>query len=148
MCHGKSHGGVCESGKYTIDCRGNWMWRGTENAVTGITSKDDESKLRGTRGVLYLLEEAGTFSRLLNLYSVLRPSVEDGNEVWGTIFAYGTAGDSESDFSGMQELMYNPQGYNMLALPNVYNLEILEKIVLNTFSREKRYILSSIFSSL
>ena len=33
--------------------------RGTENSVIGITSKDDESKLRGSRGVLYLLEEAG-----------------------------------------------------------------------------------------
>lgn len=97
--------------------------RGTENAVTGITSKDDESKLRGSRGVLYLLEEMGTFPRLLRLYSVLRPSVEDGNDVWGTIFAYGTAGDSESDFAGAQELMYNPQGYNMLALPNVYDKE-------------------------
>ena len=97
--------------------------RGTENAVTGITSKDDESKLRGSRGVLYLLEEMGTFPRLLRLYSVLRPSVEDGNDVWGTIFAYGTAGDSESDFAGAQELMYNPQGYNMLALANVYDKE-------------------------
>ena len=97
--------------------------RGTENAVTGITSKDDESKLRGSRGVLYLLEEMGTFPRLLNLYSVLRPSVEDGNDVWGTIFAYGTAGDSDSDFAGAQELMYNPNGYNMLAIPNVYDKE-------------------------
>jgi hypothetical protein len=96
---------------------------GTENAVTGITSKDDESKLRGSRGVLYLLEEMGTFPRLLNLYSVLRPSVEDGNDVWGTIFAYGTAGDSDSDFAGAQELMYNPNGYNMLAVPNVYDKE-------------------------
>lgn len=97
--------------------------RGTENAVTGITSKDDESKLRGSRGVLYLLEEMGTFPRLLNLYSVLRPSVEDGEDVWGTIFAYGTAGDSDSDFAGAQELMYNPNGYNMLAIPNVYDKE-------------------------
>lgn len=97
--------------------------KGTENAVTGITSKDDESKLRGSRGVLYLLEEMGTFPRLLKLYSVLRPSVEDGDDVWGLIFAYGTSGDSESDFAGAQELMYNPQGYNMLALPNVYDKE-------------------------
>ena len=97
--------------------------RGTENAVSGFTSKDDESKLRGSRGVLYLLEEMGTFPRLLRLYSVLRPSVEDGDDVWGLIFAYGTAGDSESDFAGAQELMYNPQGYNMLALPNVYDKE-------------------------
>lgn len=97
--------------------------RGTENSVIGITSKDDESKLRGSRGVLYLLEEAGSFPRLLNLYQVLRPSVEDGNSVWGTIFLYGTAGDAESDFSSMQELMYNPKGYNIQSVTNVYDKE-------------------------
>lgn len=97
--------------------------RGSENSVMGITSKDDESKLRGSRGVLYLLEEAGAFPRLLNLYSVLRPSVEDGDNVWGLIFGYGTAGDSESDFSSMQELMYNPLGYNILGVPNIYDKE-------------------------
>ena len=97
--------------------------RGTENSVIGITSKDDESKLRGSRGVLYLLEEAGSFPRLLNLYQVLRPSVEDGNSVWGLIYLYGTAGDSDSDFSSMQELMYNPNGYNIKAINNVYDKE-------------------------
>ena len=97
--------------------------RGTENSVIRITSKDDESKLRGSRGVLYLLEEAGSFPRLLNLYQVLRPSVEDGNSVWGLIYLYGTAGDSDSDFSSMQELMYNPNGYNIKAVNNVYDKE-------------------------
>ena len=63
--------------------------KGTLNSVIGITSKDDESKLRGSRGVLYLLEEAGTFPRLLNLYQVLRPSVEDGNSIYGLIYGYG-----------------------------------------------------------
>lgn len=62
---------------------------GTENSVIGITSKDDEGKLRGSRGVLYLLEEAGAFPRLLNLYQVLRPSVEDGSSVYGLLFLYG-----------------------------------------------------------
>ena len=97
--------------------------KGSENSVIGITSKDDESKLRGSRGVLYLLEEAGTFARLLKLYQVLRPSVEDGSSVWGLIYLYGTAGDNESDFSSMQELMYNPMGYNIKAVPNVYDKE-------------------------
>lgn len=97
--------------------------RGTENSVVGITSKDDESKLRGSRGVLYLLEEAGSFPRLLNLYQVIRPSVEDGNNVWGLIYGYGTAGDSDSDFSSMQELMYNPDGYNIKGIQNVYDKE-------------------------
>lgn len=63
--------------------------RGTGNSVMGITSKDDESKLRGSRGVLYLIEEAGTFSRLKSLYQVLLPSVQDGSAVYGLIYAYG-----------------------------------------------------------
>ena len=97
--------------------------KGTQNSVIGITSKDDESKLRGSRGVLYLLEEAGSFPRLLNLYQVLRPSVEDGNRVFGLIYGYGTSGDSASDFSSMQELMYNPDGYNIKGITNVYDKE-------------------------
>lgn len=97
--------------------------KGTLNSVIGITSKDDESKLRGSRGVLYLLEEAGSFPRLLNLYQVLRPSVEDGNRVFGLIYGYGTSGDSDSDFSSMQELMYNPDGYNIKGVTNVYDKE-------------------------
>lgn len=97
--------------------------RGTENSVMGITSKDDESKLRGSRGVLYLIEEAGTFSRLKSLYQVLLPSVQDGSAVYGLIFAYGTAGDDSSDFSAMQEFMYNPVGYFIKPLDNIYDKE-------------------------
>ena len=69
------------------------------------------------------MEEAGSFPRLLKLYSVLRPSVEDGNSVWGLIYGYGTSGDSESDFSSMQELMYNPKGYNIKGVKNIYDKE-------------------------
>lgn len=67
----------------------NGTKKGTLNSVTGITSKDDESKLRGSRGQLYVIEEAGSFPRLLQLYAVLRPSVEDGKRVFGQIYAYG-----------------------------------------------------------
>lgn len=97
--------------------------KGTLNSVIGITSKDDESKLRGSRGVLYLIEEFGTFPRLLGLYNTLRPSVEDGENIYGLIFMYGTSGDNESDFASAQEIMYNPLGYNMQDLPNVYDKE-------------------------
>lgn len=76
---------------------------------------------------LFLLDDRtvvhNSFPRLLNLYQVLRPSVEDGNKVFGLIYGYGTSGDSESDFSSMQELMYNPDGYNIKGVPNVYDKE-------------------------
>ena len=101
----------------------NGTKKGTLNSVTGVTCKDDESKLRGSRGQLYVIEESGSFPRLLQLYAVLRPSVEDGNNIFGQIFAYGTSGDSESDFSSMQEIMYNPKGYNVQEIENVYDME-------------------------
>ena len=95
--------------------------RGTQNTVLGVSSKDDESKLRGKRAAKILIEEFGTFPRLVDLYNVLLPSVQEGDIVFGQIYMLGTAGDNESDFSGAQEIMYNPKGYNMYALPNVFD---------------------------
>ena len=94
---------------------------GTQNTVLGVSSKDDESKLRGKRAAKILIEEFGTFPRLTDLYNVLLPSVQEGDIVFGQIYMLGTAGDNESDFAGAQEIMYNPKGYNMYALPNVFD---------------------------
>lgn len=95
--------------------------RGTQNTVLGVSSKDDESKLRGKRAAKILIEEFGTFPKLVDLYNVLLPSVQEGDIVFGQIYMLGTAGDNESDFAGAQEIMYNPKGYNMYALPNVFD---------------------------
>ena len=95
--------------------------KGTQNTVLGVSSKDDESKLRGKRAAKILIEEFGTFPRLTDLYNVLLPSVQEGDIVFGQIYMLGTAGDNELDFAGAQEIMYNPKGYNMYALPNVFD---------------------------
>lgn len=95
--------------------------QGTLNSVIGVSSKDDESKTRGKRAVFIGVEEFGTFPRLIDLYNVMIPSVQEGDIVFGLMYLQGTAGDSESDFAGAQEIMYNPKGYNMYALPNVYD---------------------------
>ena len=52
---------------------------GTENSVMGITSKDDESKLRGSRGVLYIIEESGCHLKgtKVMLYNGTFKNVED-----------------------------------------------------------------------
>ena len=97
--------------------------KGTQNAVIGVTTGVNQDKLNGSRGVLYLIEEAGIFSNLNSLYQMIRPSVEDGKDVYGLIFMYGTAGDDMSDFTSLQEIMYNPDGYNMEKNPNVWDKE-------------------------
>lgn len=95
--------------------------KGTQNSVLGVSSKDDESKLRGKRAAFIGIEEFGTFPRLIDLYNVMLPSVQEGDYVFGLMYLQGTAGDNESDFAGAQEIMYNPKGYNMYALPNVFD---------------------------
>ena len=97
--------------------------KGSQNAVIGVTTGVNQDKLNGSRGVLYLIEEAGIFSDLGSLYQMIRPSVEDGKDVYGLIFAYGTAGDENSNFVDLQEMMYNPDGYNMEKNLNVWDKE-------------------------
>lgn len=74
---------------------------------------------------LFLLEDLtivhNTFPRLLNMYNLLLPSVQEGDVAFGQIIAVGTSGDSESDFAGAREILSNPDGYNMYALRNVYD---------------------------
>lgn len=94
--------------------------RGSLNTVMGVSVKDQEGKLRGKRGYIFF-EEFGSFPNLLSVYNNVRPSVEEGNTVYALLYLLGTSGDSESDFSSAQELMYHPKGYNIYALPNVYD---------------------------
>ena len=95
--------------------------KGSLNEVIGVSVKDSPGKLRGKRGAFIGLEEFGSFPNLIELYSTLRPSMEDGDIVFGQIYAQGTAGDKESDFSAAQKIMYAPRGFNMQPVPNVYD---------------------------
>jgi hypothetical protein len=47
---------------------------------------------------LIAVEEFGSFPNLLGLYGTLRPSIEEGEFVYGLIYLQGTAGDDTSDF--------------------------------------------------
>lgn len=94
---------------------------GTNNSVLGVSIKDDASKIRGKRASYIGIEEFGSAPNLLTLYNVLLPSVQEGEYTFGLLYLQGTAAEDASDFSGAQEIMYNPRGYNMYALPNVYD---------------------------
>ena len=96
---------------------------GSKNSVSGIISGVNQDKLNGSRGVLYLIEEAGIFKDLLEMYNMIRPSVEQGSSVFGEICLYGTAGNEQSDFTSFAEMIYSPDGYNLYGLNNVFDKE-------------------------
>lgn len=96
---------------------------GTLNEVVGVSAKDDPSKVRGKRMNLIVVEEFGSFPNVLELYNIMIPSVQEGDISFGTMYLIGTAGDDESDFQGAQEIIYNPRGYRMYGIPNVFDME-------------------------
>ena len=96
---------------------------GSKNSVSGIISGVNQDKLNGSRGVLYIVEEAGIFKDLREMYGMIRPSVEQGSSVFGQIVLWGTAGNEQSDFAAFSEMFYSPEGYNLQGLPNVFDKE-------------------------
>ena len=95
--------------------------RGTLNEVIGVSSKDDPDKLRGKRSTKIIIEEFGNFPKVVDTYRVILPSVQEGDIVFGQMILIGTGGSEGADFAGAQEIIYNPKGYNIHALPNVYD---------------------------
>ena len=94
--------------------------KGSLNQVMAVSAKDDSEKLRGKRGWI-LFEEMGSFKGLLSLYDITRKSVEDGDYTFATMYLLGTAAEDESDFSSAKTLLYNPKGYNIYSIDNVYD---------------------------
>jgi len=94
--------------------------KGQLNTVMGVSSKDDEGKLRGKRGYL-LFEEMGSFPNLLSIYDTVRYSVEEGDYTFGLIYLVGTSAEDASDFEAAKTLLYSPTGYNIKSNKNVYD---------------------------
>lgn len=94
--------------------------KGSLNSVLGLSVKDDEGKVRGKRGFIFF-EEIGSYANFRGVWDNVRDSVKDGEEVFSLLYGVGTAGDKESDFSGVKTILYNPDSYEVLALDNVYD---------------------------
>lgn len=94
--------------------------KGSLNSVMAVSVKDDEGKIRGKRGFVFF-EEMGNYKNFKEVWDNVRDSVKEGNHVFAQLVAVGTAGDKESDFSGIKTILYNPDAYEVYALENVYD---------------------------
>lgn len=106
---------------YKRNIGGTDVARGTLNEIIGVTLKDDPDKARGKRGELIFFEEAGKFPGLLKAWTVSRPSVEQGAYTAGIQIAYGTGGTEDANYDGLEELFYNPEAHNVIAMNNIWD---------------------------
>ena len=95
--------------------------KGTKNTTLGVTIGDDEDKARGKRANIFLYEEFGAFPGFLDVWKTNFRSVQEGNFSFGQAIAIGTGGSEGSSFAGALEMIYNPVGYNVYPLPNVFD---------------------------
>jgi hypothetical protein len=95
--------------------------KGTGNLILGVTAKDNVEKSRGKRANKFIYEEFGAFKKFIDIWNVNLPSVQEGDIVFGQAIAIGTGGSEGSDFYGALEIIYNPLGYNVYALPNYFD---------------------------
>lgn len=83
-----------------IDSPNKMMWKqgykdketgadkGDQNIVLGLSSKDDEAKIRGKRGYI-LFEEFGSFPNLIDIYNNVRDGMKEGPYVYGLAYLVG-----------------------------------------------------------
>lgn len=95
--------------------------RGVLSEIIGVTTGGDPERARGKRAKLVLFEESGKFPHFKTTVGIARPSVEQGNSVFGLLVAWGTGGTAGADFDGIRDTFYKPSTFNMLELPNVYD---------------------------
>lgn len=95
--------------------------KGTRNSVFGVTTNDNPEKARGSRAARIIYEEIGKFPKFQVAWTINEPSVREGKETWGQQIGIGTGGSEGSNFYGILQMLYNPRGYNIYALPNIYD---------------------------
>jgi len=98
--------------------------RGILSEIIGVTTGGDPERARGKRAKLVLFEESGKFPHFKTTLGIARPSVEQGNSVFGLIVAWGTGGTAGADFAGIKEAFYSPSTFNMLGIPNVFDRKV------------------------
>lgn len=110
------------SGYKVTDEFGKQTEQGYLSSITGITLKNDPERLRGTRGKLVLFEEGGKFPNLETAWRIEQPAVEtDDGVAFGLLIAFGTGGTEGAQFDGLKQLFYNPDAFNVLSFPNIWD---------------------------
>nr|DAG93840.1 MAG TPA: Terminase large subunit [Crassvirales sp.] len=66
-------------------------------------------------------EEFGAFPKFLDVWQTALPNVQENNIAFGQAVAFGTGGSEGSDFIGALEMINYPEGYNVYAIPNVFD---------------------------
>lgn len=98
---------------------GKGVERGSMSEIIGVVI-DDPDKTRGKRGRKIVFEEAGSFRNLKKAIGISLGSIKDGDIYVGQMSVFGTGGEEGPDIEGLEDVFYDPDSFDMLAFPNVW----------------------------
>lgn len=93
---------------------------GLGSKLIGTTFKQSPFNDVGGSQTFFNYEEPGVSPTLLETLEAMRPALEKGTETLGHIIACGSVGDLE-DAEGLKSIFYNPDDYNFLGIPNIWD---------------------------
>lgn len=109
--------------KFT-DERGNIIEKGFKSEVIALSFMDNPDAARGKDANLVLIEEGGVFDNLKASYSALEPLTRSGTVQTGQIILFGTGGDMEKGTIDFEDMFYDPESYNMIAVENKWDEDL------------------------
>jgi hypothetical protein len=106
---------------YTMNVQGRNISKGFQSGVTGISLKDNPDGARGKAGELVVFEEMGKFPGLKKAWDVTFHTVKQGTSSLGLMIAFGTGGTEGADFESAEELFYEPEANDCIAIENQWD---------------------------
>ena len=95
--------------------------RGWQSEIMGLSVKDDIDKIRGKRGKLAVIEEAGNLSDLDGLVRVMRRGFEQGGRSRGLILMIGTGGTQGAAGADIINIFKQPSSQRVHAVSNKWS---------------------------
>lgn len=95
-----------------------WQEAGSKSVMKHRSFKDNSFADQGARNLLIILEEAGMFSNLKEVFNNTKDNLRDGDRKIGSLMMLGTGGDMGAGTLDMKDMFYNPSAYEIMSLPD------------------------------
>ena len=97
-----------------------WEEAGSGSLLKHRSFNDNSFADQGARNLLIVLEEAGMFSNLMEVYKNTKDNLRDGDRKIGMLWALGTGGDMSSGTLDLKEMFYNCEAYDVMAIDDIW----------------------------
>jgi hypothetical protein len=106
--------------EYKKKHEGAWITAGSKSAIKHRSFSANAFAAQGTRPLVMVLEEAGHFNNLKEVYTNTVDNFRDGLRKIGMLMMLGTGGDMEAGTLDASEMFYEPDKYDILAFPDIW----------------------------